>query len=392
MRFLIVLLVLMVLNLNVAAAQTDTPIVAVSNNSLYAVSPTDGSVRLLVERSAEADEALRGIRVNPTLRLSALSPDHSSIAYIAPIDEILEPLYRNQLQQITQIQPNDIYLVDIAKGEQTAVTKQAENLAQASANGMFRVHDYPTWSYDGQRLYYEVETRYLIEQPPTHTIEYYDVATGETETLATLPRNPIIVGLYAVPEGLLALNVLSNSGLFEFTLYGPDGETLHQMQTTITDYLGYTNNTMIRMNPIQSDGSYGFGLFGFETGDAVPGIIDLLTGENMPLDDALLPAFISRANPETSLRVALANFLPEDGPTWMVTDPAGEIVTALPIESIAGMYRIALSPDGQAVAYSNLGTIFIEDANGIREFELADVNDIEWGPVDFAFAPIIYRG
>src|SRR6187549_437109 len=97
----------------------EAPIIAVVENDIYAVSPRDGSARLLVGRSGVPAAGLKAIGVYDYVTLSAISPDNTKIAYTAPVYEQTDPAFDEQRRDIGRINPKDITLVDIASGEQT---------------------------------------------------------------------------------------------------------------------------------------------------------------------------------------------------------------------------------------------------------------------------------
>src|SRR5262245_32396483 len=72
--------------------ELEAPIVALVDNTIYAVSSVDGSAYPLVERPAGVDAALEAIDVNPAVRLGPVAPDNATLVYIAPEADLLSPV------------------------------------------------------------------------------------------------------------------------------------------------------------------------------------------------------------------------------------------------------------------------------------------------------------
>jgi hypothetical protein len=393
---------LILFNPHTLLAQSDeNPIIALSNNNIYAVSPSDGQARLLVERSATKDEALYEIStsIGKSLLLSAISPDNTKFAYAAPLYELLDPAFESKLPDILKAHPNDLTLVDIATGELTPITDQANNLSDAVEHDKLIRFGDMTWSLDSKRLYFVSYQKSMHNRVPQTTIEYYDLEVGERRPFAKIDSQDDVAGLYIVKEGILVVHGYRNAGDFTFTLYDPEGEILKETRMAIGGMMDCTNSNMINMNPVYSEESYYFGYFSPEM-DYSPAMFDAASGESIPLDDTMLPSLISHADPENSLRIVYANMCYEDDrDIWVATNTKNVEVSWISLSGIDQTFEMALSPDGQTVAmikptergYYDSAPIVVIDSNGSRELNF-NANQIIWGATDFTFAPIIYRG
>ncbi len=120
------------------------------------------------------------------------------------------------------------------------------------------------------------------------------------------------------------------------------------------------------------------------------------------LEGEFVPAFTSHTHRDTSLRVVGANLCSNrDGDAWIVTDAEGRFISLLELNYIDADddLEIALSPDGQSIAYRRYETatplstlpIIGATAEGAHELGFA-ATQVLWGAVDFIFAPTLYGG
>lgn len=379
----------------------EAPIIAMAGTNIYAVSPVDGEARLLVERSPEQDEALNDASMGMGLSLSQISPDNTKFAYTAPLYEVLDPAFDSKREDIADIRPVDLTLVDIATGEQTPITNQGDNLAEAVAQDKLTTFTDIIWSADGQRLYFVANRLSMRNRAPQRTIEFYDVASGEKGVLVQLNPRVQLVGIYAASQGVVLLDGAQNQSDYTFTLYAPDGSIINAVDMELFGTIDCTNGAMFDLNPVFKKDDYHYGYYGFEDGEAIPTLLDVASGDSFPLDVSQFPSFMSHANHSDSLRVVHANlcYYADAGEPWVVTDAEGVEVTSMPLNDINGTYEMAISPAGQSIAYiypydrefREPGAIIVMDAQGTRELDFK-ANQIRWGAIDFTFAPYISRG
>lgn len=377
------------------AVDEEHPIIARVHNDIYAVSPSDGSARLLVERDDEKDALISGTYGGSAITLFPISPDNTKFAYTTPLHEMLDPEFEDQQADIANLQPRDITIVDIASGSLTPITNQGPRLAELVESDTISTFDNLTWSVDGQRLYFLTTVKSLRNRVPQLMIEYYDLQTGEQQTLVTLNPQASIMGLHAVSEGLVVVDATVFEGDFKFTLYGPDGSEINALAMPLDGTMQCSNPTIYSRNPMFMQDDYYYGYYTLDLGPAA--LLDVASGESIPLEGSFVPAVISHTHRDTSLRVVGANLCSlMDGDAWIVTDAAGDF-TSIELNYIEANddLEIALSPDGQSIAYRKYETytplslmaIMVATVDGTRELDF-EATQILWGAVDFTFAQV----
>lgn len=380
---------------------TEAPIIALSNNNIYAVSPVDSEARLLVERDAAQDDQLNKILVRPILNLSPISPDQTAFAYIAPLYEVLDPTFAADLGQAAFVGLSDVTLVDIASGEQTPITRQAENFAESIAEGGVSTFSHLTWSPAGRYLYFLSTKISLRNRAPQLEIQFYDREAGEYQTLVQLPSQANVVGLYGMTQGLAVLTKNEEgmaSNLFEFTQYDYEGNRLNTVEMELPDWVGPTNGTMLTMNPVFEKDDYHFGFYqnGSDSSSLVimsPATGTIFVPTVLPVPQRY-PAFMSRTNPTEPLKVALIDAAGTGDTLWAVVQD-GAVVPSMSLKGVVFQSEIALSPDGHQMAFLKPGgtpyaepvPIMVMDENGKRELDFM-ANQILWGAIDYTFAVI----
>ncbi|GEM_PF-1908856 len=376
----------------------DAPIIALANNNIYAVSPSDGESRLLVERSKEKDEQLDELyytyKVNfllSSIGLSPISPDNTKFAYKSPVYEQLDPEFEDKRIDIARMNPNDITLVDIASGEQTPITEQGVNFKEMFAKDKLTNFSDLTWSPDGQRLYFLALVRSRRpNRVPQRTLEYYDLAAGERRTLARFDAEVYIADVVAVPQGLVIVSGPQED--FKFTLYSPDGTLANAIEMTLPGYMGCTNEVMVYMNPVFNNGGLHYGYYVYDTDENLPFLLDVASESSIPLEANLWPGLMAHGHSDTSLRLVFSDPCYEQKDHhWSVTDAKGRVIDSMFIPHVGINFnqQITLSPDGASMAMLlSETTIRIMDTNGSRELDFA-ANSILWGAYDFTFTPVI---
>jgi hypothetical protein len=382
------------------AQSNESPIIALSNNNIYAVSPIDGEAHLLLERSATKDEALANADIGVDLYFSPISPDNTKFAYTAPLYEVLDPAFESKLADIANISPTDLTLVDIATGELTPITDQAAHITDAIEHDKLTTFNDMTWSIDGQRLYFVSHQQSMHNRVPQTTIEYYDVEAGTRQVLTKVQSQGNVMHLYSVEQGIVLMDGDINRGSFTFTLYNPDGEVINSFDFNLSQTMDCPNGLTFGINPVLSNNAYHYGYYTLDTGHPIPTLLDVETGNSTPLDYTQLPAFMSHTNRETSLRVVYTNMCyVDESDVWTVTDAEGLHMTSMPLTDLSSTFRMALSPQGETIAYIKPterpfyepSPIVVMDENGSHELDF-EATEIIWGATDFTFAPIIYRG
>ena len=385
---------------NLMAIGEEAPIIALANNNIYLVSPTDGDARLVVERDPEKDALIAEKFGTASLKLSPISPDNTKFAYVAPLYEVLDPAFEDKQREIANLHPRDITLVDIASGALTPITDQGANFAEAVENDKLTNFSHLTWSIDGQRLYYLASVLSLRNRVPQRRIEYYDLASGERQVLAKLSPQAELIGLYPVHPGVVALTRPPNQTDFDFTLYDPDGFMLNLIKMPLPGSMDCTNGTLFDMNPVFHEDRYYYGYYPHKTSEVIPALLDTALEDTSLLSEDQYPTIISRTNPDTSLRVVYTGMCDYNLSTrWMIADVEDNVTNYPPLMGVSHLFEMALSPDGALLAIldpnrdnvSDLAPITIIDADGIRELDFV-ANQIRWGAIDFTFTSVILHG
>jgi len=381
------------------AIDEQPPIIAVANNNIYAVSPLDGDARLLVERPAEKEQALQDIGVPRSLDLSRMSPDNTKFAYTAPLYEMLDPVFEDQTWPDFQgVRLRDLTLVDIASGQLTPITHQGDNLAEMVESDTLSVFKDLTWSVDGQRLYFMSAVVSMRNRVPQQMIEYYDLQAGERRVLVKLNPQANILGIYAVSQGLVLIDGSYFEGDFEFTLYGHDGSILNSLEMPLEGVMQCSNPMMFERNPVFVQDDYFYGYYTLDLGPAA--LLDVASGDTIPLEGELVPAFMSHTHTKTSLRVVGTNLCQlRDGDQWTVTDAEGHFLYSIELKYIDSESQMALSPDGESLAYLKYKSwdvftpvpIIVTTPEGSHELDFA-ADEILWGAVDYTFVSVFDVG
>lgn len=392
------------------------PIVALSDNNIYFVSPEDGETRLIVERDAEKDALLKEIYAGAELQLGPMSPYNTHFAYTEPLYEMLDSAYEDKRVEIANLRPRELFLVDMATGEITAITHQGENFADAVKNDALINISNLTWSIDNQRLYFLASKRSLRNRVPQNTIEYYDMASGEVRVLASLNSQIEVVGLYPLFTDLLLLDGAQNQGSYTFTQYDSEGTVVNTVDMELTGSMDCTNGLMFDMNPVFDaniiDYYYGYYVFKEDTGEMLPSMLNVRSNNSTSLDESFFPAIISQINPLQSLRLVLTKPCDySEDEKWALADISGEVIEGARFTDVYYSYELSISPDGQSVAMLNGDTIriidvnsettsteeiggksitFLED-NATRELDFS-ATQLMWGAMNFTFAQARYHG
>ena len=383
------------------AVDEEAPIIALANNNIYAVSPVDGDARVLVERDPVKDTALNAAHIGPRISLISLSPDSTKFIYSAPLYEVLDPVFEPKRDKIATIRPEELILVDIETGEQTLITNQAASLAEAVEKDSLTVYSDPTWSIDGERLYFFSIVRPMHRnRVQRKALEYYDVITGERGVIAKISSETSIRGLYSLPQGVLLVSGIQNRAEFTYTLYMDDGTILNTGDMTILDTMDCTNGPVFSMNPMLHDYNYSFGYYSFEETQPLATLLDVSTGNSTVMEPETYVGLVSQANPHESLRLLFtqACYYNEFSDRWVATDAEGHYIESMAFPGVESVYELAISPDGQSIArlqptgdYLEPDPIIVMDVNGEHELDFK-ANKIMWGATAFTFDRAIYRG
>ena len=364
MRKVFILMAILVLPLMVTKAQDKpsqtAPIIAMADGKLYKVSADDGSATLLAD--AKSDESIMPLRVD------SISPDGKYLVYVKQGPFGSEAPYTS-----------DLYLVTIADVTTKLITPKG---------GIFDVPlkpdeqlslDMPTWSYDGQRIYYfrsTYSTKPTGLKKPT-LFAYYDVATDKHELVTRIDPQDTIWNMESVKDGITTQWQVPSGAFSPFmTLFGLDNQIVNQSQVNVPyehTLRGDDEAYFVQLKDL--------GQIDFKVG-ATSGVQDTM-------DDGYYPAGESLNNSENSMHVISVqsdtNIFDIYGADYH------KLVTSFTNNT---SFVYALSPDGQQMAYLLFGDepqapIRIVDTKGkVRELKFK-AEQILWGAMDFApfYAP-----
>lgn len=355
MRKLLVIVVLLSAVVSVQAHDARSQLIIVQReNALYAVSAVDGSATLLVK--VAPDEQVI------SLRAGSMSPNGEVLAYVVTHGSgYFDPAYTANL-----------FLLNLQDGLVERVTPEGGVFDRAlPPNHILRL-EHPTWSDDGQRLYYvrvESETRGETRTVASQ-LAYYDTLEHRHVLSARLNSAATVEGLSAVTAGIVVRSYYGLDAKTGITLYAPDNQIVNQNEIA-----------ELHRDPLQYDGR-----FYHPIEDSYGGLtmlVDVETGETRTIDGGYYPALRSRSAGAESLHVF--RFFGSSG-TWYRVYGAdhkqyvGEITDNSQVQ-------IAIAPDGQTIAFlqfdlSPVAPIQLMNAAGeVRELPFV-AEQIVWGTVD----------
>jgi hypothetical protein len=365
MRKLIVLLTVL-LPVFMTKAQDkpiQAPIVAFVDHELYLVSPDDGSAMPLVEPTTP-------LQFISPISAGSLSPDSKQLSYVSYI-----PV---NTSTTTEPQNYDLFLATLADGTIEKITPSGGLFDVAAQKGQIFTVDTPTWSWDGQRIYYfRAQFDIRNHDRGARQLAYYDIAAHKHQLVARIDPKTAITGLQAVASGmLLKWQVFRGDKYITGTLYLPNNKAVKQPATD-----QYSANAIH-----DSDGDYL--VREGEYGD-IDSMLNVATGAETRPDVGNFPSIQSFANGEHSMHV----FGSLDTLTNSIfgTDDNAYITR---IDSEGGV-SFAIAPDGQELAYLQYEfdqkvPIRIIDINGnTREFDFK-AEKIVWGAT--VFVPFFLHG
>lgn len=320
-RTAVVVLIVGMLSLLVtvsAQAKATQPIIALYGNKLYAVNADDGSARVVAEAPAGQTFSME--------RFASVSPDGKQMVYATQTD----PESQDGLV-VT------VFLLNLETDESTVFQPSGGVLDRPPRNGYhFRV-DHPTWSVDGNRLYY---VRSAIDNSGYGKMDeiqlaYWDVKIGKHKLVARLDPKQQVFDLSAVKSGIV-VHLAYRLGVPQpVVLYGLDGRVLNE-------------NAIENLypDPVQYNGrDY------YATGSPHGGIatlIDVETGEGQAIDGGYYPAARSHLAGEQSMH--LFRFVGRTGGWYDVygTDYRDYIDEFAEMSGV----HYAFSPEGQLLAFT----------------------------------------
>lgn len=347
----------------------DAPVVILANNNLYAWTPESEFPTMLT--------------MNGYIEPPAVSPDATEIAYAAYAPITIDALMRTGGIGGGAL-PSDIWVMNPA-------TRQTREIAVQPPDASFFVEgvpdkalmrSQPVWSPDALKLAWTEQTYPGMER----SLMVYNFATGNARAIATdLPEQagvPVPLDLiWGGPYIVLRSTTMDAELRFVETLlvYDDTGTLVSTIgidpERVLGDYIWLEQDGQMLIGVRYADGWAAF---------------DAETGAEAPLNGT--PEMVAALAPDTSL--SLAPTVDETGrEIWQAYDAAGQPGNRFSSAPYYATERITLSPDGQAVAFSDYfpetrtyeNTVRVVSGNaGANIPDVADdplVRAVVWGPV-----------
>jgi hypothetical protein len=274
---------------------------------------------------------------------AVISPDGSRIAYTSLAAIVVDAIARGGNQAGGKL-PSNVWVIDFS-GNGIRVADQPSNAAfmMPGAADFGIVRSTPAWSPDGNRLVWAEQTY----PNAIDSIVIHDLASSTTRTI--VGNLPPAAGVPAPKDiawartGIVVHDVQAgaNGNLVDlFSVYTPEGMLISSFQVG-------GGRFMVHWAVMDDNGREVLGVL---FNDAVWDLFDLNSGTSQTSEG--IPELYSPLNPGGSL--ALSPVINDVGGfTWRALSPEGAILA----EFVSAPYfipqRYALSPDGQAVAYSD---------------------------------------
>jgi len=357
-RLVLIALFSLMLLASVAQAQDALPpVIAVSKGDLYAINPTDGSIKQLTHHPSIAGGS------GPfSQRDISISPDGQYVAYLETPRFFAIPM-KNDLIGNFGFPPSDIVLLNLATGEEKVIAEQQPNIKYS----------------DGPRLWYR-ENLTWSPSATTNQLAYYQYRgyNGEPNFEAHLMvYDPLIDKTFPIAESKDSLGKIA---------WVQEG---FEAGTTVWD----TNSQIVAQHVLDEQTLPGHPVTyqGIEyvmvdNAKVIPYdgrvyLMNVLTGEFGVVDG--YESSISQQSPENSLV-----FVEDDNDTrssYVIKPQTGEIFTPPRQAPFAADFTFA--PDGQHFAYNLIRTsVNISDMSGNEVVVPFDADTIIWSTKQYTVA------
>lgn len=373
LRVLTLALVLMVLAAAVSAQDALVPLVVLDDGGVYAVSPVDGAVQVLVAPHTDHD-ALRALTGDPITVFSAswLSPDGRYLAYRTFVPDALdggEAPIRHAL-----------FVLDLETGESLPVTM---------AGGGERVRivvDSLAWSPDAMRLYVSGTCSNANAADAWLQIVERDAWDSGRTVRAPQANYAMARSLLPASHGVVLFDRGMQSPRYILSTYSEEGDLANQFVvdgTLLPDVNLYVNTPF---NPLHMGNALAYGISRQMSGELAY-IANFEKGFVAPFEPGFMPALVSGVAPDTSLRVTTSLFSGDmtglhirgaDGE--LLGDIAFVRAFAYGIDGDSVGSTFALSPDGQTLAWLEDGTVRLWHDGETSELDV-NADALAWAPV-----------
>lgn len=352
-KLIVLLVVVLSICFKVAAQEVKNqpPILAQRSNKWYAVSPIDGSATVLVE-PAEGEKLL-------PLQENNLSSDGQLLAYgTFKYDKVLKASRYS------------LYLMNLSTRIVESINPSGGIFDRpVPATHTFQIFDL-TWSYDGTRLYYVRMENENGERTVAVAgqLAYYDMGKRNHHLVARLDPALVVDEVTPLPNGVVLRSVKGGSDTAVMSLYAANNAVVNVSK------LANVYSRPLRL----ADQFYFFEI----SDDKSTTLFDVETGESQTFEEEYHPAFRSQVTGDQSLRLFR---IFDNGGKWLVYTRDGKtLIQTLPDKIGA---RIAVSPDGQSIAYvayakPGVGKIQVMDSDRTMRELPFDAELIVWGALE----------
>jgi len=339
----------------VQAQDTLPPLIAVSKGDIYAINPTDGSIKKLTNHPALAYTA------GPfSQRDLAISPDGQYLAY-RQTPRFFAIAMKNGLLGNFGYPPSDIVLLNLSTGEERVIAEQQPNVKWSDSPRLW-YREYLKWSPDSAQLAY-VQHRGFAGEPSFEShVMIYDWLLDKT--FPFMPSQTYQDEIAWLNEGISVGPVV----------YNTNSEPVAQHSL---------NSGMTFGHPvIYQGGEYAI----VDAAAVIPHdgrvyLMDMMTGAYSVV--AGYESSVSATSPENSFV-----FIKDDNdtrPSYVVNSKTGDTFT--PPKQAPYAVDFTFAPDGQHFAYILLSTsVNISDLSGKEVVVDFKADTIIWGAKQYTVA------
>jgi hypothetical protein len=332
-RLIVALFLTMIIS-TASAQPAELPLVVVMKGDLYRWYEGDTSLYQLSNWGYN-DEA-------------SVSPDGSLVAYHSYARVTVEAIQRTGGFGGGK-GPGNIWVIDTATGDGTRLIDQPGDAVFLSDNGQDNaiIRSKPFWSPDGTKVGW-TEIKYL-SQDVVPSLWVYDFTTATAQKLTDLPIHQSVNGVYdgfwtdsgIVLDGVMWDSETGDMG-YRYPVYGEDGERINEIVLENSDI-----RTPSLVLPVEYNGrDYLAVLYRYPLLPERDWVLyDVLTNESLFSPNE--PRGYSALAPEDSVYV-VHNW---SSSNYALFDENDQQIITPNTDDAATVLNVALSPDGEAVAY-----------------------------------------
>jgi hypothetical protein len=357
-RLVLIALFSLMLLASVAQAQDALPpVIAVSKGDLYAINPTDGSIKQLTNHPSIAGGA------GPfSQRDVSISPDGQYVAYLQT-PRFFAIAMKNNLIGNFGFPPSDIVLLNLATGEEKVIAEQQANVKYSDGPRLW-YRENLTWSPSAttnQLAYYQYRG-YMGDPNYEAQLMVYDPLIDKTFTIAD--GKDYLGKIAWVQEGFEAGATVWDTNSQIVAQHVTDEQTLVGKPLT---YQGVEYVMVDNVKVIPHDGRVY--------------LMNILTGEYGVVEG--YESSISQQSPENSLVFVMDDN--DTRPAYVVKPQTGEMFT--PPKQAPYAVDFSFAPDGQHFAYILIRTsVNISDMSGNEVVVPFDADTIIWSAKQYTVA------